>query len=276
MLKHLVVNLSLDPSRTAAAEYAVSLADTFKAHLMGVAFMYEPVLPSVYMGASIRGSDTAFDREQAKQRANQAIDRFEQIANKAGIAVEARALEAKPARAANDFAKLARRFDLAVLGQVDPDSETLEGRIAEAALFESGRPILLVPYIHKGAAEFRHVTVCWDGSRAATRAIADAMPFLALAKATDIVIMEHETPKSEDVPGADLAGHLAHHGLKVEVRRIRLNLDVGNTILNYAAEAGTSLIVMGGYGHSRLREFILGGATRSLLERMTVPTLMSH
>lgn len=276
MIKDIVVNLSLNPSRVTATRYAISVASAFKAQLSGIAFMYEPTLPSVYMGTSMHGSDIVFQREEAQRRANAAIATFEEEARKAGLAVESHALDITAAHATDHFAKIARRFDLAIVGQAEPDKETIEDRIAEAALFESGRPVLFVPYIHTAALNLRHVTVCWDGSRAATRAIADAMPFLERAKLIDIVVMESERPKSEDFPRLDMASHLSRHGLKAELKRIQLNMDVGNTILNYATDAATDLIVMGGYGHSRIREFILGGATRSLLEKMTAPTLMSH
>ena len=276
MIKDIVVNLSLNPARVNATRYAISVASTFQAQLSGIAFMYEPTLPSIYMGTPMPGSDIVFHREEAERRANAAIATFEEEARKAGVAVESHALDTKAARATDHFAKIARRFDLAIVGQAEPDKETIEDRIAEAAIFESGRPVLFVPYIHTAALNLRHVTVCWDGSRAATRAIADAMPFLERAKHIDIVVMESERPKSEDFPRLDMASHLSRHGLKAELKRIQLNMDVGNTILNYATDTSTDLIVMGGYGHSRIRDFILGGATRSLLEKMTAPTLMSH
>jgi nucleotide-binding universal stress UspA family protein len=119
--------------------------------------------------------------------------------------------------------------------------------------------------------------VCWDGSRNAARAVGDAMPLLARAKAVEVVIVASEAGKSDELPGADIAHHLARHGLKVELQRIvSPGLDVANTILSHAADAGTDFIVMGGYGHSRMRELVLGGATRGILTSMTVPTLMSH
>jgi nucleotide-binding universal stress UspA family protein len=137
--------------------------------------------------------------------------------------------------------------------------------------------VIFVPYIFKGAAQLDRVMVCWDGSRAATRAVADSLPLLGKAKQVEIVIVASGRPKSDEVPGADLAQHLARHGLKVDVKRITSpDIDVPSTILSYAADSSADLIVMGGYGHSRLREFVLGGVTRSLLESMTVPVLMSH
>ena len=276
MYKDIVVNLSLNPSRAATASYGISVARAFQAHLTGITFIYEPTAPLIYMDTSMPSRDVVFHREEAKRRADAAIETFKDAARRADLVVESRGIDIKTAHDSIKFAEIARRFDLAIVGQAQPNKETFEDHVAETALFESARPVLFVPYIQTTALDLKHVTVCWDGSRAATRAIADAMPFLSKAEHIDILIMESERPKSEDLPGIDIARHLARHGLKVELKRIRLNIDVGNTILNHAFDAGTGLIVMGGYGHSRMREFILGGATRTLLERMTVPTLMSH
>jgi nucleotide-binding universal stress UspA family protein len=103
------------------------------------------------------------------------------------------------------------------------------------------------------------------------------MPFLKKAKAVDVVIVASDRPKSDEIPGADIGQHLARHGLKIEVKRIvATDTDVANTILSHAADTSADFLVMGGYGHSRLREFILGGATRGILSSMTLPTLMSH
>jgi nucleotide-binding universal stress UspA family protein len=118
---------------------------------------------------------------------------------------------------------------------------------------------------------------CWDGSRNAARALNDAMPFLRRAKAIDVITVGGEKNKADAIQGADIAQHLARHGLNVELRNIAAgDVDVPNLILSDAADHDTDLIVMGGYGHSRLREFVLGGATRGILSSMTVPTLMSH
>jgi nucleotide-binding universal stress UspA family protein len=119
--------------------------------------------------------------------------------------------------------------------------------------------------------------VCWDGSCNAARAVADALPFLIRAKATELVMVASEPGKSDEMQGTDIAHHLTRHGAKVEVKRIvSAETDVANTILSHAADSSADFLVMGGYGHSRLREFILGGVTRTILASMTVPTLMSH
>ena len=175
------------------------------------------------------------------------------------------------------FAQIARRFDLAIVGQAESEKKHPEQLIVEAALFESGRPVIVVPYIQTKSFTLDRVVICWDGGRAATRAIADAMPFLKRAKIIDVVMVTSESAKSDEIPGADIGQHLARHGLAVNIERlVGSGTDVSGSILSYVADASADFIVMGGYGHSRLREFILGGVTRSMLASMTAPTLLSH
>ena len=190
---------------------------------------------------------------------------------------ERRVLEATLSSASDQFGRLARRFDLVVVGQPSRDRGGPEEILDEGALFESGRPVIVVPFIQKGGLNLERIMVCWDGSRAASRAIADSLPLLHKAKQVEVVIVANGRAKSDEVPGADLGQHLARHGLKVDVKRITSpDIDVASTILSYAADSSADFIVMGGYGHSRLREFVLGGVTRGMLESMTVPVLMSH
>jgi nucleotide-binding universal stress UspA family protein len=164
-----------------------------------------------------------------------------------------------------------------VVPQVTPDTIAPDELLMEAALFESGRPMLVVPYIQKAPLNLDRVICCWDGSRTAARAIGDAMPFLTRAKAVDLVIVGKGKMNEKELTGADMGAHLARHGMKVEVKNIpAADIDVANVVLSYAADCGAELIVMGGFGHSRLREYILGGATRGILSSMTVPVLMSH
>ena len=171
---------------------------------------------------------------------------------------------------------VARRFDISVVGQAQREQGATDELIIEGALFESGRPVIVVPYIQKSGLTLERVLVCWDGGRTAARAVADAMPFLTRAKAVDLVIVAEER-KNDEVTGVRMSEHLARHGAKVSVKRIaKGDLSVQDAILSYAADSSADFMVMGGYGHSRLREFILGGVTRSILNSMTVPVLMSH
>lgn len=276
MIKDIVVNLSYNNERDRAADYAISVAGEFGAHLSAVAFAYEPLPPPAPFGG-VPVDLVAAQRAESERLATEAIARFDRAANQAGISADSRMVEATFAGAADTFARIARRYDLAILAQPEPEKAAPNEAIVHAALFESGRPIILVPYIQRRGMTLDHVIVCWDGGRAAARAIGDAVPLLERAKSVDVVIVATDRAKTDEIPGADMAQHLARHAAKVEVRRIVApDVDVPNTILSHAADSGTDLIVMGGYGHSRLREFILGGATRGILGSMTVPVLMSH
>ncbi len=275
MIKDLVVNLSLG-ANDPAGDFAISIADSFKAHVLGVAFSYEPIIPGSVMGG-IPPEIIESQRRESDEKARAAIARFDAAANRAAVAAESRIISASVSGAAEQLGRLGRRFDLVVVGQAQRDEASAAEVVDEGVLFDSGRPVIFVPYIQKAGLKLDRVMVCWDGSRAATRAIADAMPFLKKSKQVEIVMVSAKKPKDDEIAGADLGQHLARHGLKVDVKRITsTETDVSSTILSYAADSSTDLIVMGGYGHSRLREFILGGVTRGLLESMTVPVLMSH
>ena len=275
MIKDIVVNLSLG-ARDPAGDYAVSMAEACDAHVLGVAFAYEPVIPGSAMGG-IPAEFLDAQRREAGDQARMAMARFTEAAKRAGVTAETRILEASISGAADQLGHLARRFDIAVVGQPPREHPAAEEVVDEGVLFESGRPVVFVPFIHQGGMKLTHVMVCWDGSRAATRAIADSLPLLKKAKTVEIVIVAGKPAKSDDVPGADLGQHLARHGLKVDIKRITSpEIDVASTILSYAADSDADMIVTGGYGHSRLREFVLGGVTRGLLQSMTVPVLMSH
>ena len=179
--------------------------------------------------------------------------------------------------AGEQFGRIARYFDLSVVEQAEPETSAIEEKIIEAALFDSADRSSSCADIKKAAAQADHVTVCWDGSRAASRAIADAIPFLERARRVEVVIVANERGKQDEIEGADMGQHLARHGLTVEVKRIVAgDIDVADMLLSHAADAETDFIVMGGYGHSRMREFVLGGVTRSILRTMTAPVLMSH
>jgi len=275
MIKDLIVNLGLG-EKDPTGEFAVSVADMFGAHVMGVAFAYEPIIPGSVMGG-IPPEFIETQRSESEKGARAATSRFEAAAKRAGVSFESRILNASVAGAADQLGRLDRRFDVTVVGQPRRDNAGPGEVIDEGVLFESGRPVIFVPFIQKAGLKLDHALVCWDGSRAATRAMADAMSFLEKTKNVEVIIVGSRAPKSDEVPGADVGEHLARHGIKVEVKRITSpDIDVASTILSYAADANSDLIVMGGYGHSRLREFVLGGVTRGLLESMTVPTLMSH
>ena len=275
MIKDIVVNLSLG-DQDHAGDYAISVAEAFESHVLGVAFSYEPIIPGTVMGG-IPPEFIESQREESDKRASTAIRRFEQAAKRAGISYETRTISASLSGAADQLGRLGRRFDLVIVGQPERGKAGPDEIVDEGVLFESGRPVIFVPFIQRGGLKLDRVMVCWDGSRAATRAIADSLPLLRKAKQVEVVMVANGRAKSDEIPGADLGQHLARHGLKVDVKRITSpDIDVASTILSYAADTSADFLIMGGYGHSRLREFVLGGVTRGLLESMTVPVLMSH
>ncbi|MGA9321789.1 MAG: universal stress protein [Xanthobacteraceae bacterium] len=276
MIKDIVVNLSVGEKASPASDYAVSVAAAFDAHLAGIAFLYDPIVP--VSGAGYIPAEVIETQERDNEAATKAaLKRFTAASARAGVTAEPLTLSASFAGVGEQFGRIARRFDLSIVGQAEPETSGVEEIIAESALFESGRPVIIVPYIQKGPLKLDRVMVCWDGSRTATRAIADAMPLLRRSGRVEVVIVANERGKKDEIEGADMGAHLARHGLNVEVNRTALgDIDVADVILSHAADAGSDFIVMGGYGHSRLREFVLGGVTRSIMRSMTAPVLMSH
>lgn len=275
MFKDLLVNLSTGAEHDAGADYAVSFAAAFEAHATAVAFAFDPIIAAAVMG----GMPTDFmdaQRIESERIAAAAKERFDAAAGRAGLAADSHVFSTSIAGAADQFAQMGRRFDLSIVMQADPEVGAGDDLIAEAALFQSGRPVVVVPYIQKTGLKTDRVMVCWDGGSTAARAVGDALPLLKRAGQVEVVIVAGEEGKRDTVPGADIARHLARHGVTVDVKRIVADGDVQSTLLSYAADAAIDMIVMGGYGHSRLRQFILGGVTRSMLASMTVPCFMSH
>jgi nucleotide-binding universal stress UspA family protein len=174
----------------------------------------------------------------------------------------------------------ARYADLLVVGQADRKNVSpVPGDLPEAVALATGRPVLVVPEIGAARPPGDVVMLCWNASRESARAAVDALPFLKAAKEVVVLIVDPHTSANGHgaEPGADVATWLSRHGVKVTVQRdVAADADIGNVILSRAADHGIDLIVMGVYGHSRLREMVLGGVSRTLMSSMTVPVLMSH
>ena len=276
MVKDIIVNLSVPKEGSIVGKYAVSVAAALEAHLTGIAFIYDPVVPISGAGY-IPAEVIETQRDDNESAAEAAIKIFSTATDQAGISAEPLITSASLAGAGDKFARMARRFDLAIVGQAEPEISSMEQIIAETTLFESGRPMMMVPYIQKAPFKTENVMICWDGSRTAARAVADAIPIIRNSGRVEIVMVANERGKQDEIEGADIGQHLARHGLKVDVHRISGgDIDVGDALLSHAADSGADFMVMGGYGHSRLREFVLGGVTRSIFESMTVPVLISH
>jgi len=150
-------------------------------------------------------------------------------------------------------------------------------RVVEGVLFGSGRHLLLVPLDKPDTPGFDDIVIAWNGSRESARALAEAMPYLHRAKQVSVVTVIENQVEDEAILGEDAVHHLAHHGIQASLRHVAMeNRDVAETLLGEAHRSGADLIVLGGYGHSRVREWLLGGVTHKLLHHSTVPLLLAH
>ncbi len=277
--KDLLVQVDQGPASDARVEAALSLADHFDAHLTALCLLAEPYLPAS-VGTSIPAEIVREQRERAEEEARRQLSRVDELAGRFGRPVERRFEIAPIDRMPPIFARHARHADLALVGQPDPERDAADQMlVVEAAFLHSGRPALIIPYIGARPLPPRVVSCCWDGSREAARAIHDALPLLLSAEKVFVVVVDAERLGNRVGPiaGADMAAHLAHHGLDVEVRELESGgLEVADVLLSHLADESVDLVVMGGYGHSRLREMVFGGVTRKMLAHMTAPVLMSH
>jgi nucleotide-binding universal stress UspA family protein len=278
--KDLLVVLDSNASARERIEIAVALAERFSAHLIGLYPLPMPEAPRHFGYYDPALLNPFFEelRARARDAADKTREVFEHIASLHGVSAEWREI---PEGADADPAVHARYADLAILGQLDPDSgepDMIRPRPEQVTL-ASGRPILVVPYAGNFPNLGRRVVIGWNASREAARAVNDAMPLLMAAEIVSILTIDpREGPRAHgELPGADISLYLARHGVKAEIERtVSADLPVGEALLSRAADLGADLLVMGAYGHSRARELLLGGATRSLLRSMTLPVLMSH
>jgi nucleotide-binding universal stress UspA family protein len=274
-LKDLLVHVDNDPACGARLDVAAALAAKHGAHLTGLHAMGWPRLPG-YVEAGLPSSFLEEERRLLHERARQAEACFHERAHRLGLRGEWRV-------DAGDLVatmKLHARYaDLAVVGQgLDlKDAPVDLGILPEELTLGVGRPVLVVPRYGVFETVGERVLIAWNGSREVTRAVHDAMPLLKVATKVTVLSIDPAHDPEPRVPSADIALHLARHGIAAEADWTPgLDIAVGDVLLSRAADLGADLIVMGAYGHSRMREMVLGGATRHMLQRMTVPVLMSH
>lgn len=275
MIRDILVSLSQGGDRDVASAFAISLASAYGAHVTGLAITYEVEVPPFYMGALPTDFIEA-QVEENKASAKATSERFVAAAAAAGVSYEAVSLDATLGAGAASFARMSRLYDVTVVGQPDPDRPGPEEVIAETALMESGRAVLMVPYVQKKPFTAGRAIVAWDGGRASARALAESLTLLH--RCSSVQVLSVRRPDAEPSDAAEVVRHLARHNLKAEVRELKISSGetVSNTILNEVSDSGADFVVMGGYGHSRLREMMLGGVTRDILNSMTVPVLMAH
>jgi nucleotide-binding universal stress UspA family protein len=213
-------------------------------------------------------------KAKSRERGSALLHALESEFGPRAIKLRTTRIECFPGEAGDVVTGFARYHDLVVAGIRSSDATSQA--TAEATIFGSGRPTLLVPE-EASVATFEHVMIAWDGSRVAARAVSDARDFLRLAKTVTIASVPDEKTLPEADPGARLAEYLSHHEIQALVAQIRgLGRPVAQALQEHAWEIGASMIVMGGFGHSRMRDFVLGGATSGILKDLRLPVLMSH
>lgn len=276
--KTILVNCDTAPTTPQRIELAADLARQMQAHLVGMFVRANVVMPA-YMEAGIGPELIVLQEKRGKDQAAKAKAVFDQIAQRVGGSAEWR-------EASGDIydqtTMQSRYADLTVMGQYDSklDDPDVIPDLAETVMLDCGRPVLLLPYIgFKGKLIGGHVLVGWNASRESGRAVHDALPFLKAASQVTVLVVN---PKGGarghgEQPGADIAQFLARHGVKVTASQtVADDIDAGDAIISRVSDINADMLVMGAYGHSRLRELIIGGVTRKVLATMTVPVLFSH
>lgn len=260
-----------------AAKYALEFGRNYDAHVTGLAVSFEPVVPA-FAAAPMPVDYLQAAHEQAIAAAKEAKSQFDELARLAAVKNESRVADILTGGPLENVLIHCRPTDLVVIGQTNPDTpEPMRELLIETILFESGVPVLIVPYIGSKTYQPKNVLVGWDGSSTATRAIHAALPVLEKADKITVLVIEKKATTTEGQPGADVANYLARHNMDVTVEVItNPQTGVADAVLNHVSDHNNDLIVMGGYGHSRMREFLFGGATREILDAMTVPVLMAH
>lgn len=276
--KDILVYVDHSKSRDSRVEAAAVLAEKFEAHLTGLCLVAASPLPNYY-AAQVPSNVLELVRQQNTERAERGKAEFDKMLKRHSVASECRIVSCNEIQIPDVIGLHGRYSDLIVLSQISSERPLPVGgrQMVEQVVMSSGRPVLVVPYIGWRKTLGERITVAWDGGRESARAVSDALPLLMKANEVTLLVINPHKGNHGEEPGADIGLHLARHGVKAEVRRAEFSdVDTGNAILSQVADLSSDLLVMGAYGHSRLRELVVGGVTRTVFEEMTVPVLMSH
>ncbi len=270
--RDLVVFAEAGPEIAPRLAFAAQFAKRQGAHLAAIHALTEPVLPMSARSLAGTSIMEAF-RDQVREEGAKVRDAVAKAAIAEGIEIEYR----EAWGFAEDVAlNHARHADAIVVPQPDGQLPPDVAALGEALVLSAGRPVIFVPNAGNFAGTAKHVVCAWNNTREAARAVADALPLLRAAEKVSILSIDPDNA-AKRLPGADIALHLARHGVKAEATTTYSgDLSVGDALLSRLADLGADFLVMGAYGHSRAREAIFGGATRDVLDHMTVPVLMSH
>ncbi len=276
--KTILVHLDAGKAVDSRLDIALALAQKFDAHVVGLYALTVVPAPGWVMSAG--GSALVEARAKTETELRQGARAvWDTAVRRSGWGkTEWRSSDADVLEAMTLHARYA---DLLVIGQNDPGEAAsgISSDFQQRLPLRAGRPVLAVPYAREKRPVGDNVLVAWNASRESTRAVTDALPMLSAARQVHVAAFNPGRPGGAhgDVPGADIALYLSRHGVKVSVSQYQAaDIDVGNDLLSRAADLDADLIVMGAYGHSRFAELMLGGVTRTILESMTVPVLLSH
>ena len=277
MYRNILVNIPTEHSPRSVIDGAISLATRCQARLDAVAAGHEIVnMPFLAEGGAAIAAISEAEHDKAMERARAVLAVFEADAKLAGIAYSCRAIAELQADAAAIVGTTSRLYDLTIVAQPEFERDSFDNTLAQTILFQSGGPVLFIPYIFRGALQGKRVGICWDGSRLAARALRDAMPLLEQAEAITILTINPGSVP-DNASATQLVRYLSRLGAQTKVVDLTTNsTSIQASLLSLATDESLDLLVMGGYSHSRLRETVFGGVTREMLETMTVPTLMSH
>jgi nucleotide-binding universal stress UspA family protein len=280
MIEDILVHIPTERPPRPVIDASISLAKSFGAHLDAMAIGYiRPSLAYVADGGAAAAVVAAFEVEQklATERGVAALSVFEAEARTAGIAYECRSIQGFPAEAAATVGAAARLYDLTVVLQPDNEQESVDNTTPIEVLLQAGGPVLFVPHIFRGSFNARRIGICWDGSRVAAGAFRNAKPFLSRADSVVIIAINETQVAPAEASAQKLLQHLIRSDPSATLVELTADRsEVEPCILSLAADENLDMLVMGAYGHSRIREGLLGGVTREMLKTMTVPTLMSH
>ncbi|RFB78523.1 universal stress protein [Methylovirgula sp. 4M-Z18] len=274
-LKDIAVFIDSDAKADRATAYALSLARSFDAHVTGIATAIDMLIPAPMMG-EIPSDVFVAAFEKAQDVAKQACANFAAAAKRQHLLYDTHLIAGLPGAVYERFARFIRHFDLTVIQQPTPETLGDEAAFIETALFRSGRPALVVPHNWDKPFKCERIIVAWNQSPPAARAISDALPLLKLAKSVEVVTVENSAETDIDLPGFNITRHLARYNVNAKLNKLSGKTDVATQVLSRLHELESDLLVMGGYGHSRISEFIWGGATRGILKAMTAPVFIAH
>lgn len=282
--KDILVHAETGATAERRLQYAVELARQQEAHLSGL-FVIEPLHAGAYFTPPAASYvDVAvleeIDRKhrEAEMEVSAGLEaKFRGLCTRAGISSEWQVVVGDPVE---QLTLNTRCADLAIIGQIDPDHLPSDSakHLPEQTAISSGRPILVVPYAGEFSTIGRSALVAWSHTRESARAANDALPLLKRAeKVTIVMVNPADDEEGSEVPSLDIAQHLARHGVKAEAAQtVARDVDIADVLLSRASDLDADMLVMGCYGHSRLRELVLGGTTRKILGEMTVPIFMAH